>query len=39
MAGKGDRPRPVDKEKWEQNYQRLFGKKKRTEDGSKDKPS
>lgn len=37
MAGKGDRPRPVDKEKWEENYNRLFGEK-RKKDGSKDKP-
>jgi len=27
MAGKGDRPRPVDKAKYEANYDRIFGKK------------
>ena len=37
MAGKGDRPRPVDKKKWEDNYERLFGPK-RKKDGSKDQP-
>jgi len=37
MAGKGDSPRPVDKKKWEDNYERLFGRKGK-KDGSKDQP-
>jgi hypothetical protein len=28
-AGKGDSPRPVDKVKYDQNYERIFGKKKK----------
>lgn len=27
-AGKGDRPRPVDKTKWDENYDRIFSKRK-----------
>lgn len=27
--GKGDRPRPVDKKKYDRNYERIFGKKKK----------
>jgi len=27
MAGKGDTPRPVDKEKYERNFERIFGRK------------
>jgi hypothetical protein len=30
-AGKGDRPRPVDRKKWDAGWERVFGKKiKRT---------
>jgi len=25
--GKGDKPRPKDREKWEKNYERIFQKK------------
>jgi hypothetical protein len=25
-AGKGDRPRPVDRKKWEAGWERVFGK-------------
>ncbi len=28
MAGKGDRPRPVNRDQYEKNYDRVFGKKK-----------
>jgi len=28
MAGKGDTPRPVDKKKYDEGYERVFGKKK-----------
>lgn len=28
-AGKGDSPRPVNKTKYDQNYERIFGKKKK----------
>jgi hypothetical protein len=27
-AGKGDKPRPVDGDKYRENYDRIFGKKK-----------
>lgn len=27
QAGKGDRYRPVDKKKWDENYDRIFGRK------------
>lgn len=27
MSGKGDTPRPVDKEKYEREFDRIFGKK------------
>lgn len=27
-AGKGDKYRPVDRKKWDENYDRIFGKKK-----------
>jgi hypothetical protein len=30
-AGKGARPRPVDREKFENNWDKIFGKKKETE--------
>lgn len=29
MAGKGDKQRPVDKKKFDENFDRIFGKKKR----------
>lgn len=29
MAGKGDTPRPVDKERYDRNYTRIFGRKKK----------
>lgn len=35
MAGKGDRPRPVDRETYEKNWERIFGKPK--PEGKKDK--
>jgi hypothetical protein len=28
MSGKGDKYRPVDRRKYERNYERIFGKKK-----------
>jgi len=36
MAGKGDNPRPVDKDKYESNYNRIFGtsKSRRSDPGS-----
>ena len=27
MAGKGDKPRPVDKKKYDENFDRIFSKK------------
>jgi len=27
MAGKGDKPRPCDKKKWDEGYDRIFRKK------------
>jgi len=30
-AGKGDAPRPVNKKRWDDNYERIFGKKGDTE--------
>lgn len=27
-AGKGSRPRPVDKNKWDENYDRIFSRRK-----------
>lgn len=27
-AGKGDKPRPLDKKRYDENYERIFGKKK-----------
>jgi hypothetical protein len=29
QAGKGDAYRPVDPKKWDENYERIFGKKKK----------
>ena len=31
QAGKGDSYRPVDQKKWDENYERIFGKKKAKE--------
>ena len=28
-AGKGDKPRPVDKEKYDNNYKKIFGRKRK----------
>ena len=28
-AGKGDKPRPIDYKKWSDNWDRIFGKKKK----------
>lgn len=28
-AGKGDAPRPVDRRKWDRNWFRIFGKRRR----------
>jgi len=30
MAGKGDRPRPVDKNQYDKNYEAIFSNKKKT---------
>ena len=35
QAGKGDRYRPVDGEKWRRNYERIFGKRKRMPEQTK----
>ena len=38
-AGKGDSPRPVDYQKWSDNWDRIFGKKKKTnKESSRKKP-
>lgn len=37
QAGKGDTYRPVDQKKWSENYDRIFGKKKKPP--SKPKPA
>lgn len=29
QAGKGDSYRPVDRKKWDKNYERIFGKKRK----------
>ena len=35
MSGKGDRYRPVDQKKWDENYTRIFGSKpERNQNGS-----
>jgi hypothetical protein len=31
-AGKGDKPRPVDKKKYDENYDAIFGKKNKEEE-------
>ncbi len=38
MSGKGDTPRPVDKAKYEQNYDRIFGKHCRCLDNGRGYP-
>jgi hypothetical protein len=38
QAGKGSRYRPVDRAKWEENYERIFGKKKLKKD-EQERPS
>lgn len=36
MTGKGDRPRPIkDRKKFEENFDRIFGKRKEKKDGNK----
>lgn len=37
-AGKGDSPRPVDYNKWSENWDRIFGKKKPKKDSKPKKP-
>jgi hypothetical protein len=32
-AGKGSRPRPVDKTKWDENYDKIFSRRKTVRDG------
>ena len=34
-AGKGDKYRPVDMEKYRENYEKIFGKKKKKKDSKK----
>jgi hypothetical protein len=29
MAGKGDKPRPINKKKYDENFDRIFNKKKK----------
>jgi len=36
-AGKGDKYRPVDRKKWDENWDRIFGKKKKTPNKKKTK--
>lgn len=38
QAGKGDSYRPVDQKKWDENWERIFGKKKGKPDRSSKKP-
>lgn len=33
-GGKGDKQRPVDPKKWDENYERIFGKKKKADDSA-----
>ena len=36
MSGKGDKPRPIkDRKKFEENFDRIFGKLKEKKDGNK----
>lgn len=37
-AGKGDTYRPVDPKKWDENWERIFGKKKTKKPIKKKKP-
>lgn len=36
-AGKGDKYRPVDMNKYRENYEKIFGKKKGKKNGSKNR--
>ena len=38
-AGKGDTPRPVKKETWDKNYERIFNDKREPKDFQRDKTS
>ena len=38
-AGKGDKYRPVDMNKYRENYEKIFGKKKTKKTNKKDKKS
>lgn len=38
-AGKGDKPRPVDYKKWSENWDRIFGKKKKKKKDKKNDKS
>lgn len=35
MSGKGDKPRPYDKQKFDENFDRIFNKRKEKKDGNK----
>jgi len=35
MSGKGDKVRPYDKQKFDENFDRIFGKRKEKKDGNK----
>jgi len=35
MSGKGDRPRPVDRKKYAEGWERIFGKTRKKPDKSK----
>ena len=37
QAGKGDKPRPVDKKKWDENYDQIFRKNKKQSNKSNEK--
>jgi hypothetical protein len=39
MAGKGDRYRPVDRKKYEENYARIFGQKKENDEHRETPPA
>ena len=39
QAGKGDRYRDVDRKKWDENYERIFGKKKSRQTEEKKDPN
>ena len=38
-AGKGDKYRPVDMNKYRENYEKIFGKKKPKKKSKKEKPN